>query len=395
MQTETVAVDTPILDPANARKHGKRNLDGIKASLLRYEQYQPLVVTEDNIVIIGNGRLEAMRALGWEYCEIVRTPHKGAEAAMLAIMDNRTAELAEWDDETLAQTLQSLRDDDDIDHLISGFDDKEIDKLIAGIGGENEIEEDEVPDPPKDPITKPGDLWVMGGHRLLCGDSTRAEDVARVMGTDKAAAVMSDPPYGVDYVGKTKDALPVHNDDASGLPELLALSLGNAFDVCLPGGAWYIAAPPGPQFWDFGTVLRENGVWRQTIVWVKDSMVLGRSDYHYRHEAVFYGWKPGAAHKELPDRKQTSVWEIPRPKASREHPTMKPVALYERMIKNSTTVGSLIYDPFLGSGTTLIAAEQLGRKCYGIEISPAYCDVIVQRWEALTGQSATRDDDDG
>jgi len=391
MAVETVPVDSLHLDPANVRKHDERNIDSIRASLSRFGQQHPIIVSPEGVVIAGNGRLQAMRSLGWKECRVVRTDLKGPEAVAFAIADNRTAELAEWDDDALAQTLAALQNDESIDHLAAGFTDDEIQKIIDESLGSPEVVEDEIPEPPADPITKPSDLWRLGEHRLLCGDSTKAEDVERVMGGEKAAAVMSDPPYGVDYVGKTKDALVVHNDGADGLADLLDRSLGNAFEHCLPGGAWYIAAPPGPPFADFATALGSRGIWRQTIVWVKDSMVLGRSDYHYRHEAVFYGWKPGAAHKELPDRKQTTVWEIPRPKASREHPTMKPVAIYERMINNSTSVGSLILDPFLGSGTTLIAAEQLGRKCYGIEISPAYCDVIVERWEKLTGKKAERD----
>jgi site-specific DNA-methyltransferase (adenine-specific) len=255
---------------------------------------------------------------------------------------------------------------------------------------EGETDPDQVPEPPPDPVTKPGDLIELGDHRLLCGDSTKREDVDRVLGGERPATTCSDPPYGVEYVGKTKDALTVRNDGAAGLRQLLTDSLGHAFDVCLEGAVWYVAAPAGPQFEDFAAVLSKLGVWRQTLVWVKDSMVLGRSDYHYRHEAIFYGWKPGKAHREPPDRTQTTVWEVPRPKASREHPTMKPVALYARMLKNSTTVGSVVYEPFCGSGTTLIAAEQLGRRCYGIEIDPGYCDVVVARWEAFTGRKVER-----
>ena len=151
--------------------------------------------------------------------------------------------------------------------------------------------------------------------------------------------------------------------------------------------------PPGPQFAEFASVLVDLGIWRQTLVWVKDSMVLGHSDYHYRHEPIFYGWKPGKAHKTLPDRKQTTVWEFDRPKASREHPTMKPVAMFAKMLENSTAAGSVVYEPFCGSGTTLIAAEQLNRKCYGMEISPQYCDVIIQRWEKFTGKKSKRIED--
>ena len=224
---------------------------------------------------------------------------------------------------------------------------------------------------------------------MLCGDSTKAEDVERLMAGGIVSAVITDPPYGVSYVGKTKDALPVHNDGKETLLPLLTSALRLAFEKSFPGAIWYVAAPPGPPFYDFATELRELEVWRQTLVWAKQSLVMGHSDYHYQHEAIFYGWKPGGSHKAPPDRKQTTLWQYDRPTASREHPTMKPVVLFAKMLENSTEVDSLVYEPFCGSGTTLIAAEQLGRKCYGMELSPQYCDVIVKRWEKLTGQTAT------
>jgi site-specific DNA-methyltransferase (adenine-specific) len=254
---------------------------------------------------------------------------------------------------------------------------------------------------------------------LLCGDSTDGQQMRRVMDGELAAAVITDPPYGVSYVGKTSDALPVHNDGAETLLPLLDAALTSACELCVAGGCWYVAAPAGPQFFDFATVLTKLGIWRQTLVWVKHALVLGRSDYHYQHEAIFHGWKPGADHRlppdypedkggdfrtehgsivygwkpdgphqPPPDRKQTTLWCFDRPAASREHPTMKPVALFERMIANSTQGGALVLEPFMGSGTTLIACERLGRRCFGLEISPQYCDVIVKRWENFTGQKA-------
>ena len=390
MQTKRVPIESVSLDPANTRKHGARNLDAIKASLQAFGQQHPIIVDSRGIVLAGNGRLMAAKALGWTHIEIIQTELEGSEAVAFAIADNRTAELAEWDSEALATTLAALQNDEEFDHLVAGFTDAEIEALVNGAAGLVEVHEDDVPEPPAEPITKPGDLWVLGGHRLLCGDSTKAEDVARLMGGERAAVVVTDPPYGVSYVGKTKDALEVHNDGRETLRPLLHASLSLAAGNSLPGACWYVAAPAGPQFHDFGSVLLELGVWRQTLVWAKQSLVMGHSDYHYQHEAIFYGWTPGAGHKAPPDRKQTTLWTFDRPTASREHPTMKPVALFAKALENSSTVGSLVIDPFLGSGTTLIAAEQLGRKCYGIEISPAYCDVIVKRWENLTSNKAER-----
>lgn len=375
-------------DPANVRKHNEKNLDAIKASPTRFGQQKPIVIDKSGVVRAGNGTLAAAKALGWAEIDCVETELEGAEATAYAIADNRTAELAEWDEAALTAVLQSLEHEDAALLEAAGFDQRELDKLMAQNAGE--VIEDEAPEPPADPVTKPGDLWLLGEHRLLCGDSTKAEDVARAMDGQKAALCLTDPPYGVDYVGKTKDALPVRNDGRDTLLPLLTASLGLVVTQTRPGACWYVAAPAGPQFYDFATVLRDLGVWRQTLVWAKQSLVMGHSDYHYQHESIFYGWTPGASHKPPPDRKQTTMWSFDRPTASREHPTMKPVALFARAVENSSTVGSLVIDPFLGSGTTLIAAEQLGRKCYGLEIDPGYCDVIVARWEKLTGKKAQR-----
>lgn len=394
MHMEKVPVGELTFDPSNVRKHSGRNIDAIKASLTRFGQQKPIVIDADGVVVAGNGTLAAAIGMGWTDIEVVRSSLKGAEATAYAIADNRTAELAEWDVPDLTETLAALQNDSDIDHLVTGFSDDEIAELVDGLMPDTDPVEDEAPEVMEgDAITQAGDLWVMGGHRLLCGDSTDRECVDAVMGGEMAAAVLTDPPYGVGYVGKTKDALVVHNDDADGLAELLRKSLGHAFDVCREGGAWYVATPPGPLHLEFGVLLSGMGVLRQTLIWVKDSMVLGRSDYHYRHEPIYYGWKPGAKHKEPPTRKETSVWEVPRPKVSREHPTMKPVALYAKMMENSTAVGSVVYEPFGGSGTTLIACEQLGRECRAIELAPEYCDVICRRYLALTGTSPVRESD--
>ncbi len=386
MKTERVPIGSVQFDPANVRRHGEKNLDAIKASLSRFGQQKPIVVDADGIVRAGNGTLMAAKALGWPEVTIVRTSLKGSEATAYAIADNRTAELAEWDDDALAQTLAALQIEDEELAKATGFDDADIDAMLAP----DEVTEDEVPEPPVDPITKPGDLWILGEHRLLCGDSTKPEDVERLMAGAKADMMFTDPPYGVSYVGKTKKALTIQNDGEADLPKLLDGSFAGSLLATREGACWYVAAPAGPPHWEFARRLMELGVYRQTLVWVKDSMVLGHSDYHYKHEPIFYGWKPGASHREPPDRTQVSVWEIARPKRSEEHPTMKPVELVAKAICNSSLRDESVYEPFCGSGTTLIAAEQLGRKCYGMEISPAYCDVIVKRWETLTGKKATR-----
>jgi DNA modification methylase len=242
-----------------------------------------------------------------------------------------------------------------------------------------------------------GQVWLLGEHRLMCGDSTKAEDVARLMGGEKASCMWTDPPYGVGYVGKTKDALTMQNDGAGNLSELLMAALTNADKILIGSAPFYIAHPAGALQVVFLRVVEAIG-WRihEQLIWVKDSMVLGHSDYHYKHEPILYGWTSGGGRAGrgnhegshwYGDNSRVTVFEIPRPKASEEHPTMKPVELVEAHVGNSSRIDEVIYDPFLGSGTTIIACERLGRKCRAIEISPAYCAVAIQRWAEMTGGS--------
>jgi DNA modification methylase len=255
---------------------------------------------------------------------------------------------------------------------------------------------EEVPPPPRVPNTKRGDLWILGEHRLLCGDATNREDMARLMGGDRAEAMWTDPPYGVDYVGKTPRALRITGDGPSGLNELLAGAICQAGKVLGPGARIYVAHPAGPLSVVFLQAFLAQG-WRlhQTLVWVKDCIVLGHGDYHYRHEPIAFGYVPGpgrwgrGASGWYGGNDQSSVIEVPRPAASREHPTTKPVELIRRCLVNSTKEGNRVLDPFCGSGSTLIACEVMGRAGYGMEIDPPYCDVAVARWEALTGRKAT------
>ena len=388
MKTETLNIESLIPYAKNSRTHSAEQVAQIASSIREFGWTNPVLIDSQGTIIAGHGRVMAARALNIVEIPCIRLTHLSeSQIRAYVIADNKLALNAGWDEEMLNSELRALAEEGDIVKM-TGFSDEELAELLLPPEVELTGDLDEVPEPPVDPITKTGDLWVLGEHRVLCGDSTKAEDVGRLMGGDTAAAVLSDPPYGVSYVGKTKDALEVHNDGRETLGPLLRESLGLASEHCHAGGIWYIAAPPGPQFLEFAVVLTDMGVWRQTLVWAKQSLVMGHSDYHYQHEAIFYGWKPGAGHKAPPDRKQTTLWHYDRPTSSREHPTMKPVALFAKMIENSTTVSSLIYDPFGGSGTTLIAAEQLGRKCYGMEISPAYCDVIVNRWQNATNKIA-------
>lgn len=340
-------------------------------------------------VLAGNHRLKAAREYGLDSVPVIWLDIDDDRALRILLADNRTSDLASYDDTVLARLLEDLNASSE--GLIgTGFDDSFLAELLGGLsfGNEGLTDPDSIPEVGEDPITEMGNLWILGKHRLLCGDSTNPGDIDKLMDGLTADAVATDPPYGINYVGG--GGLTIENDDRKGLIELLRAALSNANNATKDGGVWYVAAPPGPPLADFASVLGELGIWRQTIAWVKDSLVLGNSDYHYRHEAILYGWKPGGAHQKPPDRKQTTVWEFDRPKASKVHPTMKPVSLYEKMLTNSTNPGDIVLEPFCGSGTTVIAAEKTGRRCFGIELSEKYCDVIVKRWEEFTGQKAKR-----
>lgn len=380
-----IPITSLVLDPSNARKHGERNLEAIKASLAKFGQRTPIVVQRDGMVVrSGNGRLLAAKALGWTEIAATIIDEDNATAAQFAIADNRTAELAEWEEDTLALLLDGM--DQDIRDSI-GFDEAEFNELMSALTPK-EATQDEVPETPADPITKPATLWVMGNHRLLCGDSTRPEDVKRLMDGKRADLMLTDPPYNVDYEGG--NGLKIANDSMPDqqFRKFLTDAFRCAFDAMKPGAAFYIWHSDSEGY-NFCTAVVECGQKvRQCLIWAKNALVMGRRDYHCQHEPCLYGWKEGAAHGWYSDRKQTTLLHFDKPKANDQHPTMKPVELFGYLIGNSTAPQGLVYDPFLGSGTTLIAAEQLGRKCYGIEISPAYCDVIVKRWETLTGKKA-------
>ena len=371
------------LDPKNARKHSARNLEAIAASLLKFGQRKPLVVHR-GVVLAGNGTLEAARSLGWTEIDVAEVPDDWDmdTAKAYALADNRTAELAEWDEGELAKQILELDN--------KGWDIHELGFEMPQVLEIETIDEDDVPDAPAEPITKLGDVYQLGKHKLVCGDSTDVTVLDKLLKDEKADLVWTDPPYGVAYVGKTKDALTIENDrlDHDQLTDFLRAAFNAIFQATKPGAVWYVTAPSGDLFQCFSIPLTELEVWRHTLVWVKDTLVMGRADYHYRHESIFYGWTPGAAHQTPPDRKQDSVWEIDRPKANKEHPTMKPIPLIEKSIQNSSLAGQIVLDTFGGSGSTLIACEQTKRVARLVELDPKYCDVIVTRWENLTGLKA-------
>jgi DNA modification methylase len=368
-------------DPRNARTHSQKNLDAICTSLTKFGQRKPIVITTDGFVLAGNGTLEAAKSLKWDHIDVTVAPADWdmETARAYALADNRTAELAEWDDTLLAQQLMELHDAD-IDIEALGF---EMPQVIAP----EPIDEDEVPLEPEAKV-KHGDLWQLGEHLLFCGDAIEVGAYERLLGEDQVDLVWTDPPYGVSYVGQGGMTIENDNLDIGALEEFLRQSFNAIFTYTKPGACWYVAAPSGNLFQAFSIPLSELEVWRHTLVWVKDALVMGRADYHYRHESIFYGWTPGAAHQEPPDRKQDSVWEVPRPRSNKEHPTMKPIELITRAINNSSRANDLVLDPFAGSGSTLIAAEQTRRRARVMEIDPKYCDVIIARYERITGKTA-------
>jgi DNA modification methylase len=364
-------------------------VEAVAKSLQQFGFRQPIVVDKDGVIVVGHTRWRAAKQLGMQrvpvHCAAELTPE---QARAYRIADNATADNSTFDYELLPLEIQEL-EAMNFDLSTLGFSDEQLADIMAPPANAGLVDPDDVPEPPETPVTRPGDLWIMGEHRLLCGDSTNAEDVALVMDGQKASLCLTDPPYGVEYQGGTADRLSIANDTEAGLEPLLRAALGNAASFCKPGAVWYVAAPAGPQFLTFARVLTDLGIWRQTLAWVKDSMVLGHSDFHYRHEAIFYGWVPGK-HRAPPTRTYTTVLEFARPKASLDHPTKKPVELWSFLMSASTAKGALVYEPFSGSGTTIIACEQQGRKCCAIEIEPRYCDVAVARWEAFTGKKAER-----
>ena len=368
----------------NAKKHDDTQVANVAESIKQFGWQQPIVCDADGIIIIGHCRLLAAKKLGLKKVPVKTVDNLSEEQVKkLRALDNKLNE-SDWDFDLLA---------DDIGELdFSGFD---IDWGLPSDVEETEIVEDEAPevDEEHEPICKLGDIWQLGKHRLMCGDSTDKNAIEKLL-EDKFGEVdlvLTDPPYNVAYKGKTKDELQIENDSMS--QEQFELFLNASFDIISEilknGGIFYVWHAFRSQR-EFENALNSaNLEIRQQLIWVKNSMVLGRQDYQWRHEPCFYGWKEGN-HKWYADRKQTTVLEFDRPVSNKEHPTMKPISLMAYQIKNSTKKDDIVFDGFGGSGSTLIACEQTGRKCYTCELDPKYCDVIIKRYENLTGKKAVK-----
>jgi DNA modification methylase len=394
MKLEKRSVKDLSSDPANARKHSDRNIESIMASLRRFGQQKPIVVDLSNVVRAGNGTLEAAKRLGWETIAVVQSDLTGADMSAYAIADNRTAELAEWDDEILKATLEGL---DDALRDAAGFDLKELDEILKE---PQEVTEDDVPEPPVDPITKPGDLWILGDHRVLCGDSTKAEDVARLMGGNRSDMVFTDPPYNcADEMSESFYA----NSNSPAMKGLAAAKWDKGFDpkellkrvdeIRPLDGTVYICTSHtlAPKIWQY--MSESKATHSSYVVWCKPNPMPSLAKRHptWATELICYATFGKHVFNFPEEGHSLSWWSINKNAKNDLHPTQKPVAVPAKAIELSSKPGQVIADLFLGSGTTLIAAEQLGRKCYGMEISPQYCDVIVKRWENLTGKQAYRE----
>lgn len=365
----------------NAKKHPKKQVEQIAASIKEFGMNQPIVVDAQGVIIVGHGRYEALKLLGWEvkpeWVKTVDLSEEQAKAYRLA--DNKLNE-SDWD---MALVVEELKELSAPMLDLTGFD---SDLII-----EPDEADDDVPDVPEEPQSQVGDLYELGQHRVLCGSATSIDDMLRLMNDRKADMWLTDPPYNVDYTGKTKDALKIENDkmDDAGFRAFLVAAYSTADSVMKPGAVFYIWHADSEGYNFRGAAHDIDWKVRQCLIWNKNNMVMGRQDYHWKHEPCLYGWKEGT-HLWNSDRTQTTVLNFDRPSRNGEHPTMKPVELLAYQITNNTKGEDIVLDSFLGSGSTLIAAQKTGRICYGMELDPKYVDVIVQRYVDYTGNATIK-----
>lgn len=386
-----------IIPYARNPRRNEKAVASVAASIAEFGWRQPIVVDEEMVVLAGHTRLEAAHQLGLETAPVhVAKGLTEAQARAFRIMDNRSSENAEWDDELLGLELGDLLEAE-FDLGLTGFTDEELNALLSGAIEAAAEDADEIPDIPEHPVSRPGDLWLLGTHRLLCGDATVASDVERLLGDIRADLCFCDPPYNVDYAGgigaeKAGKGRRIKND---ALGEVFGQFL---YDACTlinahTSGAVYICMSSSELATLQKAFAEAGGHWSTFIIWAKDRFTLGRADYQRQYEPILYGWPEGTKRRWCGARDQGDVWLIDRPTKNELHPTMKPVGLVERAIRNSSRKGDLVFDPFGGSGTTLIAAETTGRKAALLELDPKYVDVIVQRWQQFTGRKAVLDGD--
>lgn len=369
-------------DHSENRKH-------ILNSLRTFDQIKPIIVDENMVVICGHGTLEAMKELNWDVAPDVFQMLDMTEKEKISyrVADNETSRGAKIIVEKLLNEVAIVKDEFNLMDfgLSERFTILETDDDMAEL-------DDATPDVPAEPTAKVGDMWQLGRHRLLCGDATNKDDVLRLCNGEAVDLLVTDPPYNVSYEGKTKDKLTIDNDQM-GNDDFIAFlyaALIGCDGVLKPGGVFYIWHADSEGF-NFRTACNEVG-WkvRQCLIWNKNTMVMGRQDYHWKHEPCLYGWKEGASHHWNNDRKQTTMLEFDRPTRSDVHPTMKPISLIKHLIFNSSVKDDVVLDVFGGSGSSLLSSEILSRRCFTMELDPGYCEVIIKRWEDLTGDKAVK-----
>jgi site-specific DNA-methyltransferase (adenine-specific) len=379
----------------NARTHSDEQVAQLAGSIKEFGWTNPILVDDDGGIIAGHGRLLAAQRLKMDEVPTIQIGGLSeAQRRALVLADNKLALNAGWDIDLLKVELGDLNEQG-FDIALTGFSVDELSKLLAPDGTEGLTDPDDTPEVPVDPVSKLGDVWVCGPHRVMCGSSLEQTAVDKLCASQAVDMLLTDPPYNVAYTGKTKEALTIKNDsmDDESFRGFLRDAFVSADTVMKAGAVFYIWHADSEGYNFRGACRDANWKVRQCLVWRKNSMVMGRQDYHWQHEPCLYGWKEGASHLWASDRKQTTILDFDRPSRSENHPTMKPVALFEYQLLNNTKGGDIVLDSFGGSGTTLIAAEKNGRVARLMELDPKYVDVIVQRWQEFTGKQATLESD--
>ncbi len=383
----------------NSRTHNDEQIAQIVASIKEFGFTNPILIGDDDVIIAGHGRLMAAQRLGMTEVPVIRLPHlTETQRRALVIADNKIALNAGWDEEMLHLEMEELSELD-FDLNLLGFNPDELNEiqLFGEEKSSGNTDDDEVPEAPEEAITKRGDIWQLGRHRLICGDTTMIDDVKKLMQDEVADMIFTDPPYNVNYGSTMKDSIRYHagtlggrkimNDNlGEGFAQFLTDSLSNMMMYCK--GAAYVCMSSSELHTLYNSFVNAGGKWSTFIIWAKNTFTLGRADYQRQYEPILYGWGADKKHYWCGDRNQSDVWEYNKPVKNDLHPTMKPVELVERAINNSSKIGNIVLDGFGGSGSTLIACEKTGRSARLIELDPKFCDVIVRRWEEYTGNKA-------
>ena len=375
----------------NSRTHSDAQVAQIAASIREFGWTNPVLLDGEGTIIAGHGRVLAARVLGLLEVPCIEIKDMtDAQKRAYIIADNKLAENAGWDSELLALELGELKADG-FDINLIGFDVEDLGRLLEPDAKVGLTDEDDAPELADAPVSRLGDVWVCGNHRVMCGDSTSIPDVEILMDGYKADLIITDPPYNVAYEGGTADKLTIQNDSmsADSFYQFLLAAYAAMFAVAKDGAGLYVFHADSEGM-NFRRALLDAGFkLAQCCIWVKQAFVMGRQDYHWQHEPVLYGWKPTGAHRWYSDRKQSTVWHFDRPQRNDVHPTMKPIALIEYPLCNNSRGGDVVLDLFGGSGSTMIACEKHSRSSRLMELDPKYCDVIVRRWQDFTGNKAT------